>query len=144
MPSVRITADELQRRIGTRGVSFAFSRSGGPGGQNVNKISTKVALMFDVGGSTDLRVEEKDIILAAYPRRITREGLLQVVSSRHRTQAANREAAFQRLFELLAQALRPRRPRKATAVPRSARQRRLSDKKVLGERKRLRGRIERD
>jgi ribosome-associated protein len=117
---------------------FSFSRSGGPGGQNVNKLSTRATLSFDVAGSPSLTTEQRQGILAALPRRIDRGGVLRINASSHRTQWANRQAATARFLELLTQALTPRKPRRATRVSAAARRRRLAEKREHGERKRTR------
>ena len=128
----------LRRRIGEKEFSFTFTRSGGPGGQNVNKVNTRVTLWFDVEGSASLGVAEKAAIRERLGGRISKDGRLHIVSMRHRTQAANRAAALDRFYILLTEALRPRVIRKPTRKPRSAKERRLAEKQRVGERKRLR------
>lgn len=119
-------------------VSFATSRSGGPGGQNVNKLETRVTVRFDVAGSPSLTDEQRQRLLERLATRITRSGVLHVTSQKHRTQAENREAAVARLAELMAEALREETPRKATRVPKAAKRRRVENKKRHGQRKRER------
>lgn len=119
-------------------VTFATSRSGGPGGQNVNKLETRVTVRFDVAGSPSLTDEQRRRLLERLATRITRSGVLHVTSQKHRTQAENREAAVARLAELMAEALREETPRKATRVPRAAKRRRVENKKRHGQRKRER------
>lgn len=122
-------------------LSFEFSRSSGPGGQNVNKVSTRVTLLFDVAGSPSLSEEQRAKIKNNLATRITKAGVLRVTSQKHRSQRANREAAVERLSELIREALRPRRPRRKTRVPRGVKERRLQEKKRRGERKRRRGAV---
>ena len=129
---------DLRGRIGEERFTFSFTRSGGPGGQNVNKVNTRVTVSFDLHASTDLTEDEKRRIAARLGRRVTDDGRLRIVSMRHRTQLANRKAAVERFYELLAAALRPRTIRKSTKVPRRSRERRLQEKKSTGERKRFR------
>jgi ribosome-associated protein len=97
-----------------------------------------VTLLFDLDRCEHLKEEEKRRIRKRMPGRISNEGVLRVVVSRHRTQQANRQAAIERFYELLAEALIPQRPRKKTKVPAQATRKRLEDKRRRGERKRLR------
>ncbi|MCP4591551.1 MAG: aminoacyl-tRNA hydrolase [bacterium] len=117
---------------------FVHSRAPGPGGQNVNKVNTRVTLLFDLRNSAALSEGQKDRIRDAYPGRISREGVLRVVSSRFRTQVGNRRAAIERFTILLIEALTPRRRRRKTAVPTRARARRLADKAHQSQRKQSR------
>ena len=119
-------------------LSFATSRSGGPGGQNVNKLETRVTVRFDVTGSSSLSEEQRQRLLERLATRITREGVLHVTSQKHRTQGENREAAAARLAELMAEALREEIPRKASRVSKAAKRRRVDAKKRRGQRKRER------
>lgn len=109
-------------------LTFTFTRSSGPGGQNVNKTSTRVTLLFDVRASQALSAAQKSRVLAALASRINRDGVLRVVASRFRTQAANRNAARDRLHDLLNAAIRPRTERVPTAVPARAKRERRQDK----------------
>ena len=118
-------------------VEYRTSRSGGPGGQNVNKVSTRVTLLFDVAGSATLTDEQRDLIFERLAGRTSRTGILQVTSQRHRTQLANREAATERFIRLVSEALAEAPERKAVAVPRAEKERRL-------EEKHLRARIKRE
>jgi ribosome-associated protein len=127
--------DALRRRIKTDRLSFVFSRGAGPGGQNINKVSTRVTLWFDLDGSDALKDAEKRRIRARLAGRVTKHGHLRVVSMRHRTQQANRRAALDRFYELLAWALTRSKPRRPTKVPHASRQRRLSDKRHRSRRK---------
>lgn len=114
------------------------SRSSGPGGQNVNKVETRVTVRFDVAGSAVLTDRERRLILDRLASRITKEGVLQVSAQVHRTQAANRDEAMERLAGLLAAALRPRAKRRRTRIPASAKRERLAEKRKRAEVKRLR------
>lgn len=117
-----------------------FSRSSGPGGQNVNKVATRVTVEFDVAASPALSDEQRGRIRAALPNRIGADGRIRVTCQRFRTQAANRRAAVERLLDLLAEALRPRVPRRATRPTRAAVARRLDAKRQASQRKAERGR----
>ena len=110
-------------------IRMAASRSGGPGGQNVNKVSSKVTLSFDVRGSVVLSEEQKQKIMGRLATRINKEGVLQVVSQKTRSQELNREDALQRLAELLRRVLTPQAPRIHTRTPVAAKRRRLEEKK---------------
>lgn len=108
---------------------FRFTRSGGPGGQNVNKVNTRVTVLFDVPNCAAISDEQKSRILKRLASRAGKDGVLRVVSQRYRTQKANRRAAVERLAELLIDALRRQPLRKKTKVPQWAKQRRLAQKK---------------
>lgn len=117
---------------------FVHSRAPGPGGQNVNKVNTRVTLLFDVAKCLALSPVQRRRIVDAYPGRMSKEGILRVVSSRFRTQAANRNAAVERFSRLLTEALTPPKTRKKTRVPARTCARRMENKARRSERKRLR------
>jgi ribosome-associated protein len=110
-------------------LKFTSSRSSGPGGQRVNKVSTRVTLWFDVLRSLHLSEKEKFQLLKKLPTRINKNGLLWVTAQQSRSQAANRELAIARFTELLRGALRPPTPRKKTRVPWGAQEKRLAEKR---------------
>jgi len=118
---------------------FTASRSSGPGGQHVNKASTRVTLRFDLVNSPSLSPDQKQLLLERLPTRISKQGVLRVVSQKTRSQAANREVALERFVELLQQALEPRPERKPTKLPTVAKEKRIAHKKHRGYLKRERG-----
>ncbi len=111
---------------------FTASLSGGPGGQNVNKVSSRVTLWFDVTNSPNLSTEQKELILRRIGSRIGKDGVLRVISQKTRSQATNRELAVERFIELLRNAVKLVPTRKKTRVSRAAKLRRLNEKKQHG------------
>ena len=124
-----ITEDEL---------TYDFSRSSGPGGQNVNKVNTRVTLYFDVKNSPSLSEFKKKTITAKLRTRINKEGVLRVVSQKHRTQGANKMSATNRFIELLKDALTFKPPRRKTKPTKGSIKRRLENKKQRSQTKQLR------
>src|SRR5262245_4384203 len=121
-------------------VTMTASRSSGPGGQNVNKVSSKVTLSFDIPGSFSLTEEQKRKIMGRLATRINKDGVLQVVSQRTRSQELNRADALKRFAELLRRVLTPQSHRVKTRTPEAAKQRRLDEKKKRGLTKQTRSR----
>lgn len=118
---------------------FTFSRSSGPGGQNVNKVESRVTLWFDIDASPSLTRSQKQKIRSRLASRINEAGFLSLSSSRHRTQKANREDVMQRLQALMEEAFKERPVRKKTRIPRRAKEKRLRAKKRKSMIKSLRG-----
>jgi ribosome-associated protein len=108
---------------------FTASHSSGPGGQNVNKVSSRVTLWFDVANSPTLSPEQKELIMSRLENRIGKNGVLRVISQQTRSQVENKELAIERFSELLRDALRQIPIRKKTQVSKGAKLRRLEEKK---------------
>ena len=111
---------------------FTASRSSGPGGQNVNKVSTRITVLFDIRNSIYLSDEQKRLIFERLSARINKAGILRVVSQRHRTQKANREAALELIEKLLRDAVKKKPVRRKTKVPERTKLQRLEEKKRRG------------
>ena len=127
--------NNLEDRGLERELLFQASRSGGAGGQNVNKVNTKVELRFQVESSELLTEEEKALVQEKLASRINSEGYLQVVCQTERSQLQNKELCVQRFYELLRQALTRQKKRKATKPTRASVRRRLEGKKKQADKK---------
>jgi len=123
---IEITGDTF---INNDELVFKASRSSGPGGQNINKVNTRVTLFFDVANCPSLSDWQKQRILARLATRTDKNGVLRVVSQKFRTQRANRNAAVERLQQLLTDALKTRPIRKKSKISYAAKQRRLEQKR---------------
>jgi ribosome-associated protein len=110
-------------------LDFSASRSGGPGGQHVNKVSTKIILKFDMLNSPSLSEGDRELITNRLGNRVGKDGVLRVVSRSTRSQLANRELATERFIELLQDAVKQAPIRKKTRVSKGAKLRRLEDKR---------------
>jgi ribosome-associated protein len=128
-PHISIDERELEER---------FIRASGPGGQNVNKLSSAVQLRFDVRHSPSLPDDVRVRLERLAGRRLTREGVLVIVAQRHRTQERNRADALERLVELIQRAAVAPVPRRATRPTRASRERRIETKKRRSSLKGLR------
>lgn len=127
-----------QCSINEKELLFSFVRSGGPGGQNVNKVSTAARLRFDILGSTSLAEHVKQRLLRIAGARATADGVLVISASRFRTQERNRADAVERLVLLIRKALVEPKKRKKTRPTFGSRGRRFEEKKLHGEKKRNR------
>jgi ribosome-associated protein len=124
--------------IDEREIDESFVRASGPGGQNVNKLSTAVQLRFDVWRSPALSGAVKRRLQTLAGRRLTKDGVLVISAQRHRTQERNRQDALQRLTDLIRDAATPPRPRRPTRPPHASRRKRLEAKKRRSATKNLR------
>ncbi|MEI6749462.1 MAG: alternative ribosome rescue aminoacyl-tRNA hydrolase ArfB [Bacteroidota bacterium] len=114
---------------------FIASRSSGKGGQNVNKVNTKVSLRFDIGISGVLNNEQKEWLIAKLGGRVSLHGILQITSQKERTQLANKKAVIERFRLIISKAFEIPVKRKATRPSKSSKERRLKDKSLLALKK---------
>lgn len=125
-------------QIPTGELQFRFARSGGKGGQNVNKVETKVELLFDVRNSPSLSDSQRSHIIERLKSHTDSNGIVHIIAQESRSQWQNREIAVQKFVDSLQKALKPRKKRIATKISKGAKERRLETKKHRGNIKRLR------
>ncbi len=128
-----ITAESLGREL-----IFTASRSDGPGGQNVNKVNSKITVKFDVLHSAALSDEEKETITRRLASKLTKDGVLVLTAQESRSQVKNKEAVILKLETLLARAFEKRKVRKATKPTKGSVRERIQIKKKLSEKKKWR------
>jgi ribosome-associated protein len=133
-----MNAEELKNRDLQKEFIFAASRSGGPGGQNVNKVSSKIELRFNILLSTAFNEEEKELIFRKLKNKINKEGELIIVSQVERSQLLNKEVAIDKFYDLVSRALTVQQKRKSTKPTKASKVRRLEGKKIRGYIKKLR------
>jgi ribosome-associated protein len=136
MPTTLRVNDRVS--IPTSELRVTFAASGGPGGQNVNKVASKAVLRWPALASPSLRPDERALLASRLSSRLTREGHLVLASERHRDQGRNLDDVLERLTTILRAALRPPVPRRRTRPTRASKERRLSAKRRSSERKRFR------
>ena len=118
---------------------FQASRSSGPGGQNVNKVNSRVELRFHIPGSLLLSEEQKAVLMQQLASKLTTDGTLIIAAQKERSQLLNKEAAVSRFYALLEKAFRPVKKRRPTKPTRASIEKRISRKKQISEKKKLRG-----
>lgn len=138
--NMNLTAKVKNKDV-THELDFTASRSSGPGGQNVNKVNSKITLRFDVANSGALTDEEKEIIHQKLGNRISNEGILILTGQSKRTQLQNKEAAIQKFNKLMGNAFSKRKARKATRPTKASVKKRLKKKKMHSEKKKMRQNI---
>lgn len=130
--------DGIQQKDLSGELIYSSSRSSGPGGQNVNKVNTRIELRFNLPGSEMLNEGEKIKIQSALGNRINKEGFLILVSQTERSQLANKKKVTERFYKLLQKALAPVKKRKPTRPTLASKERRIESKKLLSRKKALR------
>jgi len=125
-------------------LSESFVLASGPGGQNVNKVSSAVQLRFDVARSPSLAGDVRDRLMALAGQRLTKDGVLIILARNHRTQERNRAEARERLFDLIRRAATPPKPRRPTKPTFASKRRRLDSKTARAKLKRNRSKVHQD
>ena len=123
-------------------LKFTSSRSSGPGGQNVNKVNTKVTLTFNIQNSQILSDEERAILFRKLGNKLTKEGNVILVSQEKRSQVQNKELVIQKFVNLIDKSLKKPKARKSTKPSKTSKEKRLQKKKEISEKKKWRGKIE--
>lgn len=124
-------------------LNFTAARSGGPGGQHVNKVATSVTLVFDVAGSPSLNEADRARLMDKLSTRIGRDGTLRITARDTRSQSANKDAAIVRFAEVVRRALVRPKARRATRPTRASKERRVTAKKQRAALKKTRGKVDR-
>ncbi|MBS1949452.1 MAG: Peptidyl-tRNA hydrolase ArfB [Cytophagales bacterium] len=131
-----VTAENIKKEL-----RFTASRASGPGGQNVNKVNTKITLRWDIQQSASLSVDQKELLLQKLSRWLTSEGELILSAQESRSQGANKEEVIQKLERLLQQAFFKKKKRKPTKPSLASTKRRVDKKKKHSEKKQWRRKL---
>lgn len=137
---MRTLNDIIEREL-IKECVFKTARSGGKGGQNVNKVETKVELWFNISESQKLTEDEKSLLLKKLESRLDKEGVLHLQEQSDRTQLKNKELLISKFYKLVLQTLKVAKPRKATKISKAIKAKRSENKKVLSEKKQLRKKL---
>jgi ribosome-associated protein len=137
-----MTIEDLISRNAEKEFVFSFSRSSGPGGQNVNKVNSRVELRFNVKTSVCFNGTEKEMLINKLVNKINSEGELILVSQSERSQLRNKEKVIEKFYILISKALSPPKKRKPTSPTKASRERRLDNKRLTSEKKQIRRKTE--
>jgi ribosome-associated protein len=142
MKSKEMQTSPIEGRDFSNEMLFSASRSRGPGGQHVNKVNTKIELRFHVESSQLLSATEKELVLSRLRKKLTDTGFLVITSQAERSQLRNKEAAIEKFTRILTRALMIRKKRKSTRPTINSREKRLTGKKIVADKKTLRKKLE--
>ena len=122
----------MDKKVLLSELKFKAVRSSGAGGQNVNKVSSKVVLSFDLGNSLGLTHDEKELLLSKIATKLTQENILILTTEEDRSQLKNKEVVVKKFLKVIENGLKIPKERKETRIPRAVKEKRLSTKKVIG------------